>query len=86
VASLLIGLSTAVVVGCLFYLDPAIAGAASLGVFAIGLVLALAMWIPFLCMIAQTFVLRSYKLLSYPKIQAEEGPPKKPDWLYGDST
>jgi restriction system protein len=85
-ASTLIGLSTAVIIGCLRYFGSGIASAASPGMFALGLAMILAMWIPFLCMIVQPSILRTHKGLTYRKVQAEKVVPNRPDWLYGNKT
>ena len=83
-ASTLSGMLTAIVAGYLVDSGADITGPAILGAFAIGLVLALAAWTPFLCMIMQPYILRRHKVLSYKKIRAEVVQARKPDWLYGN--
>ena len=77
-ASLLIGISTSLVVGGLFYFASPIAIEASLRVSGIGFALALATWIPFLWMMMQASVLVSHKLLTYPMVHGEKMSASKP--------
>ena len=84
--SALVSFSTAVVAGYLHFLGSPNASATGLGVLAIGLALALAMWIPFFCVIAQPYVLPSHKGLIYPKVLTKQVLAKRPDWLYGNQT
>ena len=84
--SALFGLLTLVVMGLLSYKSYDIVNPATGRLFVIGLLLVLAAWIPFLCVILQSTVLEKHKGLTYPKIQGEKPPTKKPDWLYGNTT
>jgi len=63
-----------------------IASTPTLGLAAIGTVLGIVAWVPFLMMILQSAVLQKHKGLAYPKLLAQGEPTKQPDWLYGKTS
>lgn len=50
---------------------------------ALGLILGLAAWLPFIWMCTQSSVLTKHKSLDYRAIIGQRTPTKRPDWLYG---
>lgn len=53
-------------------------------VSAIGVLLGLGAWTPFLWMIVRASVIHKHERLTYPKQEVHAQPTRKPDWLYGN--
>jgi hypothetical protein len=71
---------------CLLHGGREMASVTSLAVLAIGVLLGLAAWAPFLWMIVRPSLVHKHKRLTYPKQQVQGQPTTKPDWLYGNGS